>query len=186
LFQTAGSRSSLWDGVGVDLDPIRVGDAHLTAAQQRSIEAILKRNDHVWGCAFDDPSGEWVDGLRFQRIFLSDTNETILVEAGSGCASGGQGINHVMWIVQLADGKTTVLASPADHFSGYLFSVRPSTGSGYKDIVLGWHMVASQINLAYFRFEGTHYRELSTAILRWNDSGHRIITPDDKLMHWNW
>jgi hypothetical protein len=116
--------------------------------------------------------------LRFQRLWLSSENsETVLVEAGSGCLRGGQGSNGAMWIVQLNRGRVTLLASPAEGFEGYVYSVPITTGRGYRDIVVGWHLGASEVSLAYFRFDGAQYRKLSQATARFDDDGKETIAP---------
>ena len=83
-----------------------------------------------------------------------------------------------MWIVQLNRGAVTVLASPAQEFEGYLYSVQASTNKGYRDIVVGWHSSASEIDLAWFRFDGIQYRKLSQATARWDDDGRETIVPN--------
>lgn len=179
LLQRTGDRSSLWESVSVGYDPARptLSDVQLVEDQKRSIEGILKRDyAHAWTCDIEDPGGEWVHRLSFKRIPLSDKYETILVNAGSGCASSGQGINAAMWVVELAGGKASILAGPQkspksppdrDDFGGYLFCVQASASRGYRDIVLGWRMGGSQTNLVYFRFDGTRYRMLGRAAMRW-------------------
>lgn len=184
LLQITIDSLGVWGSVGQHPSRLDSDDAVLTADQETSIKATLRRMDHVWQCAFADPGGEWLDAVQFKRISLSDKRETILVEAGPGCARGGQGANGAMWVVLLAtDGKAKVLASPADDFNGWIYSVQASTSKGYKDIVVAWHINAREATLSYFRFDGTRYRVLSGATIRWDDSDRAIITPADKNSH---
>jgi hypothetical protein len=177
LLQLANAQSNVWQSVGPSPTPSQDRDVELSEAHQSLIKTTLKKNDHAWECASEDPANKWVEGLRFSGISLSETHRTILVEAGRGCARGGQGANGAMWIVQLEAGKVTVLASPEHRFNGWLYAVQPSSSKGYKDIVLGWHVSAREAGLSYFRFNGTRYDLLSGAGIKWDDSGHATITP---------
>jgi hypothetical protein len=178
--QAPASPQDIWLGVGEHPTLLKAGGSPITIAEKSAIRAVLRKQDRVWECAFDDAHGEWVQGLGFQRIPVSKDGGAFLVEAGAGCARGGQGSNGAMWIVQVRDGHTAVLASPAAGFNGWLYSVQPSSGKGYKDVVVGWHMSASEAGLNYFRFDGTQYKSLGSATIRWDDSQSAIITPERK------
>jgi hypothetical protein len=120
-----------------------------------------------------------IEGLRFETSPLSDKQDLVLVEAGSGCARGGQGANGAMWLIRFdgPDGATpTILATPKE-FSGWLFSVQPTLSHGYPDIVLGWHMSGAEASLSYFRFDGKSYRRISTASLLSDDDENEKIVP---------
>jgi hypothetical protein len=143
----------------------------------RQSEKALKKDKQVAECRDEESADSVLQKLRFERIQLSSSGENVLVEAGPGCLRGGQGSNGAMWIVQLGRGNATVLASSAEGFEGYLYSVQATTSKGYRDIVLGWHMSASESGLACFRFDGTRYRTLSGATIRRDDDGNETITP---------
>ncbi len=108
--------------------------------------------------------------------------EVLLVEAGEGCARGGQGSNGAMWLIRFDGGKPTLLASPEDDFGGWLYSVQPTQSHGYRDVVLGWHMSAREAPLCYFRYDGKSYHLIGTAILRGDENGNETIVPDPRPM----
>jgi hypothetical protein len=101
----------------------------------------------------------------------------LLIEAGRGCARGGQGSNGAMWLIRFDGLKPTLLASPQEGFNGWLYSVEPKASNGYRDVVLGWHMSAFEADLSYFRFDGKSYRRISSATFRADDDGTQKIIP---------
>jgi hypothetical protein len=106
--------------------------------------------------------------------------KVLLVEAGSGCGRGGQGSNGAMWIVRFEGARPVLLATPKQGFNGWLYAVQASASHGLHDIVLGWHMGAFETGLAYFRFDGAHYTQISTAELIPDDDGNSKIVPERK------
>jgi hypothetical protein len=46
----------------------------------------------------------------------------------------------------------------------------------FRDVIVGEHQSGSRIGLGYFRFDGTMYREISSAVLISDDDGHERIT----------
>lgn len=84
-----------------------------------------------------------------------------------------------MWLIRFDGDRPILLASPKE-FSGWLFSVQPSSSHGYSDIVLGWHMSAREANLIYFRFDGNAYHSISTATLQTDDQENQKIVPNEK------
>ena len=104
----------------------------------------------------------------------------MLVEAGMGCARGGQGSNGAMWVVRFKTKKPVLLATPQKDFNGWLYSIQPSTSHGLRDLVLGWHMSAMETGLSYFRFDGRSYRLIGGALLTADADGNAKIIPDRK------
>ena len=129
-----------------------------------------------WPCAEGDEP-DWVEKVTFKELPVSTTEEVVLVEAGMGCARGGQGSNGAMWVFQFKGGKPTFLATPERKFNGWLYSIQPSTSHGFRDLVLGWHMSASESNLNYFRFDGKSYHLLGSAQLLVDEDGVAKIVP---------
>ena len=129
-----------------------------------------------WSCAEGDEP-DWVEKVTFDDLPISPTEPAILVEAGMGCARGGQGANGAMWVVQFKGNKLTFLATPEQKFSGWLYSIQPTTSHGFRDLVLGWHMRAGESNLFYFRFDGKSYRLFGSAQLLSDEHGAEKIVP---------
>lgn len=67
-----------------------------------------------------------------------------------------------MWLIRFS-GTRPDLISPSE-FEGRLYAVQPAKSHGYHDIVLGWHNSAFETDLRYFRFDGTVYRPVSSAL----------------------
>jgi hypothetical protein len=80
-----GAETNLWKDVSPNYAPKLLAPPILIPAQRRSIIKLLK-SDLPWDCDVDDPRGEWLKGLTFEAIPLSQKQEVILVEAGTGCA----------------------------------------------------------------------------------------------------
>ncbi|HME06910.1 MAG TPA: hypothetical protein VKG25_07665 [Bryobacteraceae bacterium] len=131
---------------------------------------------HGWCAAF--PSDEWLTNLSYSIVPVTSGREVWLVEAGEGCARGGQGSNGAMWLIRFDGGKPVLLASPEEDFGGYLYSIQDTRSHGYKDLVLGWHMSANEADLTYFRFDGRTYHLIATATCEFDESGVARITPD--------
>ena len=129
-----------------------------------------------WQC---DPSemDQLLKKAQVQDIAVSAQGQTVLIEAPSGCARGGQGANGAMWIAEFNGSHPRWLATPKGEFNGWLFSIQPQMSHGYHDIVLGWHMSAFEAGLDYFRFDGAQYRSLGGAMLTTDESGNRVIKP---------
>ena len=176
----AFAQTELWSRVSVERGSQQTEAATLSSAQLESFARLLRKQktDEFWEC---DPSeiDDLIKGLSFEAIPLSEKRDLVLVEAGSGCARGGQGANGAMWLIRFEgpDGAApTILATPKE-FSGWLFSVQPTLSHGYPDIVLGWHMSGSEASLSYFRFDGKSYHRISTASLLSDDEQNEKIVP---------
>lgn len=120
---------------------------------------------------------DWVEKVTFEELPISNTEKAVLVEAGMGCARGGQGANGAMWVIRFKDDKLSFLATPEHQFSGWLYSIQPTTSHSLRDLVLGWHVSGRESNLGYFRFDGTSYRLRGTAQLLADDDGQLKILP---------
>ena len=168
-----------WNEVKTDPSAMSFSKVTPSTLERQSIIKLLKsRKAAVWECETDDKKGEWLDGLIFEDISLSPEHRILLVEAGAGCARGGQGSNGAMWLVQLDGPNPAVLASPDHGFNGWVFSVQSSASHGYKDLVLGWHMGASEAGLNYLRFNGKWYEPIGSATLTTDENDHSTITPN--------
>jgi len=56
--------------------------------------------------------------------------------------------------------------------------VEPTVSSGYRDIILGWHMSAFEQILTYCRFNGRLYAAIGSATLRFDrETGKPTLVP---------
>ena len=143
-----------------------------------TIRKALKAREEldVEGCGDEEPN--WVDKVLFKEVPISETEKALLIEAGEGCARGGQGSNGAMWVLRFAGDKISFLATPQQKFEGWLYSVQPDTSHGLRDLVLGWHMSAAETGLSYFRFDGTSYHSVAAAVLVFDENCAAKIVPD--------
>jgi hypothetical protein len=174
LFQ----QSDLWQHVSADPGPSGLRDTTRSPEQlgmvRRALAARVQSDN--WPCAQGEEP-DWADKVTFYDLPVSKTDEVLLVQAGAGCARGGQGANGAMWLVHFKNGKPIFLATPQQKFNGWLYSIQPSTSHGYRDVVLGWHMNAGEADLTYFRFDGTSYQVRGRAQLLTGDGGVVRIVP---------
>jgi len=177
LLQAKDQSTTLWGNLHTYKSPGFSDDRPLSAAQLKTISEALRKEKYVAQCRSEESADSVLQKLRFKRIQLSPNRENVLVEAGAGCLRGGQGANGAMWIVQLGPGMATILASPAEGFDGWLYSVQTTASKGYRDIVLGWHISAREAGLGWFRFNGARYQRLSNATLKRDDNGNETVTP---------
>jgi hypothetical protein len=175
---TLSAQTSLWSHVSPSYNPPQTPHAQLTQAERAAIRNLLRSpaQRDVWECG-DDPNPDWVNDNATEVISLAPGHKTLLVEAGPGCARGGQGANGAMWIVELHGSRASVLASPKKNFSGWLYSVQPNRHNMYSDIVVGWHMSAFESDLTYFRFNGHSYISIGGAILKSDGGGNGTLVP---------
>jgi hypothetical protein len=129
-----------------------------------------------WPCAEEEDT-DWTENLKFEELPVSVTERIVLVEAGTGCARGGQGSNGAMWIIRFQGDKFSFLATPQQQFNGWLYSIQQTTSHGFRDLVLGWHMSAGQNDLSYFRFDGKSYQRIGTATHLTDEDGAEKIIP---------
>jgi hypothetical protein len=160
LLQAKDESTNVWRSLSTYQGANPVDDPALTATQIEAIREALKTDEQIVGCGPEESVASVLRKLRFKRIPLSSKSETALVEAGEGCLRGRQGSNGAMWIVQINRGIATVLASSAEGFEGWIYSIQATTSKGLRDIILGWHVSAREAGLTYFRFDGTRYRGL--------------------------
>jgi hypothetical protein len=155
----AAAQSSLWKSV--KYDPPKLIQATISESQHKAIISLLRGQgpSGLWGCEGDHLE-EMLKGLTFETIPLSPGAKVLLVEAGAGCARGGQGANGAMWLIRYQGGRPVLLASPQGEFGGWLYSIQPTTSHGFQDIVLGWHMSALETDVTYFRFDGKSYHSI--------------------------
>jgi hypothetical protein len=129
------------------------------------------------GCDDKDDQAALLAGLMTSTIVVASDQNFLLVEAGSGCARGAQGSNGSMWLLRFEGTKPVLLASPSEHFEGWLYSVQKTASHGYPDIILGWHMSAAEQILSYFRFDGKLYHQIAGATLDSDELGKETLTP---------
>ena len=120
---------------------------------------------------------EWTENLKFEELPVSETEKIVLVEAGNGCARGGQGSNGAMWVIRFQGDKFSFLATPEQQFNGWLYSIQETTSHGFRDLVLGWHMGAFETDLSYFRFDGACYQVIGAATRVTDENGAEKIIP---------
>jgi hypothetical protein len=157
-------QTDLWKKVG-HYDPMQRLKiyAHSPAQLVRVKKALVARvRLDNWPCAVEDDT-EWTENLKFEELPVSVTEKIVLVEAGTGCARGGQGSNGAMWIIRFQGEKFSFLATPQQQFSGWLYSIQRTTSHGFRDLVLGWHMGGGETGLSYFRFDGACYQRIGAA-----------------------
>jgi hypothetical protein len=174
------AQTTLWSQVSTTYNAPKTLRVNLTRNETQSIRTLLRSpaQRDIWACGDDpDQDPDWVNDVFFSTISLARGHKTLLVEAGPGCGRGGQGANGAMWIVEFHGSKPTLLATPAQNFNGWLYSIQHTSHSDYDDIVLGWHMSAFETGLSYFRFNGRSYRAIASATLKIDDDGKGTIIP---------
>jgi hypothetical protein len=174
------AQADLWKNVAPDAGPTRLDRAPLTDPQRRAVFALFGRQGqaHVWECESAPDAKGLLSGLSFSAIPVAEGKTVYLVEAGAGCARGGQGSNGAMWLVRFDEAGPVLLATPKEGFDGWLFRVQPNASHGYHDLILGWHRSSSEAGLSYFRFDGNRYRQVGKATGEWNENAHMTIKPE--------
>jgi hypothetical protein len=177
---TSLAQADLWNHVSPQDGPQQLQPASLSDAQLKSFAHLLRQQkpEEIWECEAADLD-DLIKGLQFASIPMATQKNVVLAEAPAGCARGGQGANGAMWVIRF-DGDTPALLATPKEFSGWLFSLPPSSSHGYPDIVLGWHMGAGEAGLSYFRFDGKSYHRIGTAELQADDQGNQKIVPSPK------
>jgi hypothetical protein len=176
LAQSILAQSDVWQHVKVSYSQ-QIHRVAVPQSQQKSIVKLLKARASVdgWGC--DSETDEWLTNLIYETVPLSPRVKVFLVEAGTGCARGGQGSNGAMWLIRFDGTNPTLLATPEQRFGGWFHSVQPTASHGYRDIVVGWHIGAAEADLSYFRFDGKSYNRIDSATLRTDDQDVTRIIP---------
>jgi hypothetical protein len=171
------AQPDLWRPISAQAPRQALPLASLSNHQKNSIALLLRQQkpETIWECEATEID-DLIKGLRFEWMPDVRQQKVVIAEAPAGCARGAQGANGAMWIIRFDGDKPILLATP-EEFSGWLFSVRSTYSHGYPDVVLGWHMSATEANLKYFRFDGKSYRSISTATLKTDDHGSSMIVP---------
>jgi hypothetical protein len=162
---TAGKQTAPWAEVNADRQLPSLAPANLPESRRKAIERLMTKDpafNETWDCSPEDMK-ELLAGLQFQSVDVGKGHDVVLIQAGQGCARGGQGSNGAMWLVRFDGDKPSYIATPANDFNGWLYSIQPAVSHGYRDIVLGWHMSAGEFGLSYFRFDGKLYRQIGSA-----------------------
>jgi hypothetical protein len=175
------AQADLWSHVRPQFDLPQLSAATLSDSRLVAIRRLMRENTKSigWECS-GDQLDEMLKGLTFENIPLSDGHDVLLVQAGAGCARGGQGSNGAMWLVRFEGDTPLLMATPKDGFNGWLFSIQPSTSHGFRDIVLGWHMGARVGGLNYLRFDGKSYQPIASASYTVDDDDNLNIVPNPK------
>jgi hypothetical protein len=149
-----------------------------SSAQRARVRKVLLERVQLdnWPCAEDDDP-TWTANVVFERLPVSATEEIVLVEAGSGCARGGQGSNGALWMFRFHGDSISLLATPQGKFNGWLYSVQQTTSHGFRDAVLAWHISAEENDLSYFRFDGSSYQRIGAATQLTDADGQEKIIP---------
>ena len=172
--------AGIWEHVNTRPDP-RPKRISVSKTQFEVIRKALMAAGGTGWQSCDFTGEDWARTLSLEYLTVSATEQTMLVEAGPGCARGGQGSNGAMWVFRFEGQKPVLLASPKQNFSGWLYSIQPTSSYGFRDLVLGWHMSAMETALSYFQFDGKFYRRIGTAELTYDADGNNAkIVPDPK------
>ena len=170
-------KDDIWKNVSTE------SDLHLKTVtpgpqQLGIIRKALKAREEVdvEGCGDKEPN--WVKKVFYKELPISATEKALLVEAGEGCARGGQGSNGAMWVLRLEGDKVSFLATPEQKFEGWLYSIQFTFSHGHWDLVVGWHMSAEETGLSYFRFDGASYHLVGTAVLTYGEGSSPKIVPN--------
>jgi hypothetical protein len=178
----AQTRPDIWKNVNPLYNGPRLNTVTPSDTQRQAIGKLLYQTDKtgMWGCEGSNLDN-LIRGLTLEEIPLAQNRRVLLVQAGAGCARGGQGANGAMWLVRLDGDVPVILASPEGDFNGWLYSIQPSVSHGYHDLVLGWHMGAGYAILTFFQFDGKSYNSVSRAADICDEKGCRIdpnVAPD--------
>jgi hypothetical protein len=171
----AQTQPDLWKSVNPLYNGPRLKTITPSDKQRQAIGTLLHQTDKtgIWGCEGIDLN-DMIRGLMFEEIPLTQNRRVLLVQAGAGCARGGQGANGAMWLIRLDGDVPVILASPEGDFNGWLYSIQPSVSHGYHDLVLGWHMGAGSASLTFFQFDGKSYNSVSRAANLCDEKGCMI------------
>lgn len=159
-------QDEIWHHVNAVTRTPKLKSVTLSRKQLATVKNALAARVRLdnWPCADGGEPG-WIDKVIFEELPISSAEHATLVQAGMGCARGGQGANGAMWVVQFEGDNLSFLATPQQQFNGWLYSIEPTTSHGFQDLVLGWHLSAGEAILSYFRFDGQSYRLVSKAQL---------------------
>ena len=157
------AQSTDWQRIVQPFHMDRLRPERLSPEQQARLKALLLQTGTGWqGCEGDT---SWLDNLKVSQL-PSVPRHGMLVEAGMGCARGGQGSNGAMWVVQWRNSTPILLG----HMDGWFYQVLPSQSHGLPDLTAGWHMSGAEFGLTLYRFDGKRYRRAA---------GTDVTCPDD-------
>jgi hypothetical protein len=181
LLTALPAQANVWQHVSASPGSIQLQRVTVSKAQFDAIRNALTASGGTGWQSCDVADGaDWTQALIFEELPVSATEKAMLVEAGSGCARGGQGANGAMWVLRFEGAKPVLLATPQHRFNGWLYSIQPTTSHGLPDLVLGWHMSARETGLSYFQFDGASYRLMGIATLLADADGNAKIIPSGK------
>jgi hypothetical protein len=83
-------QTNFWQHVG-DYNPVHLNTYSPNQAQLASVRKTLLSRERQDGWACQETEDDWTEGLTFEALPVSATKKIVLVEAGTGCARGGQG-----------------------------------------------------------------------------------------------
>ena len=124
-------QNDLWQQVR-SYSPLLLKTYAPSQAQLEGVKKALRARVDLdgWPCAEDDDPG-WTENLKFEELPVSVKEKIVLVEAGPGCARGGQGSNGAMWIIRFQGDKSSFLATPQQQFNGWIYSIQTATSHGF-------------------------------------------------------
>ncbi len=181
LAGVARAQQDIWSHVDPHFNSPQLAAAKISNSRELAIRNLLRQNRTSigWECG-GDQLAEMLNRLKFETMPISAAQDVLLVEAGAGCARGGQGSNGAMWLVRFDGDAPALMATPKGGFNGWLFAIQPATSHGYRDIILGWSMGAGGGTLSYFRYDGKSYRAIGSAEYSVNDDDSLKFVPLSK------
>jgi hypothetical protein len=144
---------------------VDVRDINLSKAQRMAILRLIHSTSPST-CSDADATAPWTGNVNFSSISLAPSARAVLVNAGQGCARGGQGANGAIWLIRWDGSKPVLLASPETGLYGFLYALGRSGSYGYRDVIIGGHLSATENTLACFRFDGKVYVKIASAVQR--------------------
>jgi hypothetical protein len=125
-----------WSQLPAKLEAPQLPDAELSAAQLKSIAALLRAPGALgdWDCAPEEMDA-LVHGSRFQSVPLASPGTFVVAQAPAGCARGGQGSNGAMWLLRLDGDSPSLLATPGDGLDGCAAVLTTDPGTGHTTLL---------------------------------------------------
>ena len=133
------------------LDP-KLHPANLAPRDEKKIVAYLESHVPDNGVCVTDADGE-----RPPRFLKAPLGRPGILYVQSTCVGAPNG---PIWLVTRGHGRPQVLAT----LGGWGLGVQPQKSRGLHDFVIGSHMSAFEIGLEWYRFDGAHYKKISTAV----------------------
>ena len=122
----------------------------------------LKRHkslDTFFGGMAEEKLLDLAANTRIERVDLNgDGTAEVIAQANGLGPCGGTG-NCIFWIFQMNSGNVKLLLDTFDAEAGFeVIAVRPWSTNGFRDLVLGAHISASERDLVWYRYADGTYR----------------------------